>query len=66
VRRRLLIWRSGRVTDVHPNRISAWKAQSVEGAAGLFGSGPTAKEAELTVDLKAFHAKNGELREEVV
>lgn len=30
--------------DVHPTQVTAWKAQLVEGAAGLFGSGSVAKE----------------------
>src|SRR5919206_4846681 len=45
--------------DVHPNQITAWKAQLVEGAAEIFGASRTG--AEPAVDLKALHAKNGEL-----
>jgi transposase-like protein len=45
--------------DVHPNQITAWKAQVLDGVAGLFGGG--AAEAEPTVDLKVLHAKIGEL-----
>ena len=47
--------------DVHPHQITAWKAQLQEGAADVFGSGPTAAEAAPVVDLKLLHAKIGEL-----
>lgn len=47
--------------DVHATQIAAWKAQLVEGAAGLFGSGSTSKSSEPEIDLKTLHAKIGEL-----
>jgi len=51
--------------DVHPHQITAWKAQLQEGAAGVFGSGPTAAETTPVVDLKLLHAKIGELMSRV-
>ncbi len=47
--------------EVHTNQITAWKAQLVEGAAGLFGGGAAGAEAAPPVDLKVLHAKIGEL-----
>ena len=46
--------------DVHPNQITAWKAQVLDGAPGLFGGGGAAETAPA-VDVKLLHAKIGEL-----
>ena len=48
--------------DVHANQIVQWKTQLQEGAAGVFGSGLRSPEpATPAPDLKALHAKIGEL-----
>ena len=46
--------------DVHPNQITQWKAQLSESAANVFGPGGNAA-AQPSVDVKALHAKIGEL-----
>src|SRR5262245_9345175 len=48
--------------DVHPNQVTAWKAQLEGGAADVFetGRGGSAQQAPA-VDMKALHAKIGEL-----
>ena len=51
--------------NVHPNQITVWKAQAMEGVVGLFGSGGAGLEAVPAVDVKVLHATVGELTLEV-
>ncbi len=44
--------------DVHPNQITAWKAQLEGGACGVFGPGSAAPAAPA-IDVKSLHAKIG-------
>ncbi|HEX4708371.1 MAG TPA: IS3 family transposase [Candidatus Udaeobacter sp.] len=46
--------------DVHPNQITQWRSQLLDGAAGVFGRDKNEATAPA-VDLKALHAKIGEL-----
>jgi transposase len=38
--------------DIHPSQITSWKAQLLDGAAGMFGSGATGAEAAPVVELR--------------
>ena len=47
--------------DVHPNQITTWKAQLEGSAADVFGPSIGSAQATPPVDVKALHAKIGEL-----
>ena len=47
--------------DVHPNQITTWKSQLEAGAVEVFGPGAGAANQTPAVDVKALHAKIGEL-----
>ncbi len=46
--------------DVHPNQITQWRSQLLDGASGVFADTGQA-EASPSVDVKTLHAKIGEL-----
>lgn len=46
--------------DVHPQQITNWRGQLLEGAAEIFGQ-DKADPKEAAIDLKGLHAKIGEL-----
>ncbi len=47
--------------DVHPNQITQWRSQRLEGAAGVFGSETKSEAAMREINVKPLHAKIGEL-----
>lgn len=47
--------------DIHANQITTWRAQLLEGAAGVFGADRSPSSAPAPVDVTALHAKIGQL-----
>jgi transposase len=47
--------------DLHPNQITQWKAQLLDGAAGVFGSESRTDGNGPAINVTVLHAKIGEL-----
>ena len=47
--------------NVHPNQVTTWRGQLMEGAAGVFGSDSHAELAAAAIEVKTLHARIGEL-----
>jgi len=47
--------------QVHPNQISQWKRQAIEGLDGIFDSKSDRRARDMDGEVKELHAKIGEL-----
>ena len=47
--------------DVHPNQITTWRSQLLEGAVSIFGSDARTEPVAPAIDVKTLPAKIGEL-----
>ncbi len=46
---------------VHPNQVSAWKRQAIDGLGGVFSNGAEHGEQDHESEVRDLHAKIGEL-----
>ena len=46
---------------VHPNQVSSWKRQAVEGLGAVFSNGPGKARMDHDDEIRDLHAKIGEL-----
>jgi len=47
--------------QVHPNQVSAWKRQAVEGMEAIFSNGAERERQDREAEIRDLHAKIGEL-----
>ena len=46
---------------VHPNQVSAWKRQAIEGLSGVFSNGVDRERQDHQAEIRDLHAKIGQL-----
>lgn len=46
---------------VHPNQVSTWKRQAVDGLSAVFSNGADHERGDREVEIRDLHAKIGEL-----
>lgn len=46
---------------VHPNQVSAWKRQAMDGLGAVFSNGAERSRSDSETEVKELHAKIGEL-----
>lgn len=47
--------------QVHPNQVSAWKRQAIEGMGAVFSNGAERERQDREAEVRDLHAKIGEL-----
>jgi transposase len=47
--------------QVHPNQVSAWKRQAMDGLGAVFSNGAEAASRDHEAEIKELHAKIGQL-----
>jgi len=47
--------------EVHPNQISTWKRQTLEGMEDIFDNQSAGRQRDIDGEIKVLHAKIGEL-----
>ena len=46
---------------VHPNQVSTWKRQAVDGLSAVFSNGPDHERQDRETEIRDLHAKIGQL-----
>jgi transposase len=47
--------------QVHPNQVSAWKRQALDGLSEVFSNGPDHERQDHATEIRDLHAKIGQL-----
>ena len=47
--------------EVHPNQVSVWKRQALDGLSAVFSNGPDQERQDHETEIRDLHAKIGQL-----